>query len=284
MSRFLKKLTVETVRFLERLATIDRRYIYIILAAAVALPLLLSTDVSIRVSPPVVRAYEAIDTLKPGSVLLVSIDYDPTSMPEIQPMLISALRHAFSNGLKVVMMGHLALGIPVGQLGLEQVAREMGMRYGEDYVSLGYRPGYTALMVAMGRSIKDVFGSDYKGTPLDEFPLMKDIVNYEQIDLLLTLAHGYAAEYWAQYAGARYGQRIIVGCTAVVAPDLYPYLQAEQIEGLIGGLKGSAEYETLIGRPGVGTLGMPAQSLTHIVILLFIIIGNIGYFVLKRRR
>ena len=269
---------------LKRLALIDRRYIYLLLAAAVVVPLILKPEVSVRVSQPVLRAYEEIDTLEEGSVLLVSIDYDPTSMPEIQPMLLSTLRHAFSKGVKVIMMGHLPLGIPVGQLGLEQVADEMGMEYGKDYASLGYRPGYTALMVAMGRSIERVFQTDYRGTPFDELPLMKDIVNYDQIDLLLTLAHGYAAEYWPQYAGARYGQRIIVGCTAVVAPDCYPYLQAGQIEGLIGGLKGAAEYETLIGRAGVGILGMGAQSLTHIVIVLFILLGNIGYFVLGRKR
>lgn len=271
-------------KVLERLATLDRRYIYVILVITVSLPFLLRIALPIRVSSPVIRAYEAVDTLKAGSVLLVSIDYDPTSMPEIQPMLTSILRHAFSKEVKVIMMGHIPLGIPVGQLGLEQVAEEMGMTYGEDYVSLGYRPGYTAVMVSMGRAIRDVFWSDYRGIPVDELPLMRNIINYEQIDLLLTLAHGYAAEFWAQYAGARYAQRIIVGCTAVVAPDLYPYLQAGQIDGLIGGLKGSAEYETLIGRPGIGSLGMPAQSLSHIVILLFIVFGNIGYLVLRRKR
>lgn len=269
---------------LEKLATIDRRYIYVLLVITVVLPFLLKIILPIRVSPPVMRAYEAIDTLKPGSVLMVSIDYDPTSMPEIQPMLISILRHAFSKGIKVIMMGHIPLGIPVGQLGLEQVAEEMGMKYGEDYVNLGYRPGYTAVMVTMGRAIREIFLSDYRGTPIDELPIMKNIHNYDQIDLLLSLAHGYAPELWAQFAGARYGQRIIVGCTAVVAPDLYPYLQSGQIEGLIGGLKGAAEYETLIGRPGVGILGMPAQSLSHILILLFIIFGNVGYFMLRRKR
>lgn len=269
---------------LERLARIDRRYIYVILLVAVVVPLLCRIQLPMRVSPPVKKAYEAVDGLQPGAVILLSIDYDPTSLPEIQPMLLSVLRHAFSKGVKVIMMGHIPLGIPVGQLGLEQVANEMGMKYGEDYVNIGFRPGYIAVMVTMGKNIREIFRSDYRGTSIDELPLMKNIRNYDQIDLLISLAHGFAPEFWAQYAGARYGQRIIVGCTAVVAPDLYPYLQAGQIEGLIGGLKGAAEYETLIGRPGVATVGMPAQNLAHIVILLFIILGNIGYFVLKRKK
>jgi hypothetical protein len=160
----------------------------------------------------------------------------------------------------------------------------MGMKYGEDYVNIGFRPGYIAVMVSMGREIRDVFSTDYRGTPIDELPLTKDVHNYSDIALLASMAHGFAPEFWAQYAGARYDQRIIVGCTAVVAPDLYPYLQAGQIEGLVGGLKGSAEYETLIGKPGVGSVGMPAQNVAHIVILLFIVFGNVGYFVLKRKK
>ena len=74
------------------------------------------------------------------------------------------------------------------------------------------------------------------------------------------------------------------GTTAVMAPDAYPYLQSKQIEGLVGGLKGAAEYETLIGYPGLGTRGMPAQEWAHVLVIFFIIIGNLGYYFGRRRR
>ena len=35
-----------------------------------------------------------------------------------------------------------------------------------------------------------------------------------------------------------------------MAPGLYPFLRSGQINGLIGGLQGAAEYETLIGQKG----------------------------------
>ncbi len=52
-------------------------------------------------------------------------------------------------------------------------------------------------------------------------------------------------------------------------PDAYPYLQSGQIEGLVGGLKGAAEYETLIGyRAGHAgharaAVGAPARHRIH---------------------
>lgn len=269
--------------FFERLQKIDRRIVYLLVALAVAIPLLSKVVFPIRVSEPVGGAYRAVESLPAGSVVLVSIDYDPSSMPEVQPMLIAVLRHCFSRDLKVVMMGHLPLGIPLGEMGLEQVAEEFDMNYGTDYVNLGYRPGYIAVMVGMGREIREFFRTDVRGTSIDELSLTRDIHNYSDIDLLIGLEHGTAGDWWVQVAQARFGQRIVLGTTAVMAPDCYPYLQAGQIEGLIGGLKGAAEYETLIEQPAVGVLGMPAQSAAHCLILLFIILGNIGYLVARRR-
>jgi hypothetical protein len=73
------------------------------------------------------------------------------------------------------------------------------------------------------------------------------------------------------------------GCTAVSAPQFYPYLQTGQLIGLLGGLKGAAEYETLVNYAGDATRRMDAQSIAHLVIIIFIIFANISYFVLRKR-
>ena len=48
-------------------------------------------------------------------------------------------------------------------------------------------------------------------------------------------------------------------------------------------MKGAAEYEQLIGKPGTASVGMDAQSLTHLLIVIFVIVGNIQYFLSKRK-
>jgi hypothetical protein len=65
---------------------------------------------------------------------------------------------------------------------------------------------------------------------------------------------------------------------------MYAYLRAHQIRGIIGGLQGASEYEALIGKPGSATLGMPAQSAAHGLIILLLVIGNLGYIVSRRRK
>jgi len=267
----------------ERLASVDRRLLYLLLSLVVILPLVLKPKTRVRISEPVRDAFQAVDQLAAGSVVMISIDFDPSSAPEVQPMLIALLRHAFQKNLKVIVMGQLALGLPLAEIALNQVAPEMNKTYGQDYLNIGYRPGYVAMMVGIGREIRDYFRTDYRGVPLDSFEFMRSVHTYRDIGLLVSLAHGAVAEAWIQYVGGRYNQAIIVGCTGVNAPSLYQYLHSGQIKGLIGGLQGASEYESLIAQPGSATLGMPAQSAAHGLIILLLVIGNLGYLLSRRR-
>jgi hypothetical protein len=270
--------------FWEIMNNLDRRIIFLILFIVVAIPLIVSVGREIPPTAPVRSAYEAVEALEPGDYLMVSIDFDATSAPELMPMLRSVLRQAFESDVRVVMLGHLAIGLPLGHTALEEVAAEYGAEYGIDYVNLGYRPGYIAVMIAMGREIGDIYSTDYRGTPIREMPITENIHSYADIDLLFGFEHGAVIDYWVRYAQARFDQKMAFGTTAVMAPDAYPYLQSGQIEGLVGGLKGAAEYETLIGRTDLGTRGMPAQEWGHLLVIGFIVMGNLGYFFTRRRR
>lgn len=267
----------------EGLATIDRRIIYSVLALVVILPLVLKPKIAVRISDPVRDAYNAIEKLPAGSVVMISIDFDPSSAPEVQPMLIALLRHCFKKDLKVILTGQLALGLPLGEIALNQVAPEYQKVYGTDYVNIGYRPGYTAMMVGIGREIRDFFKTDYRDVPLDSFEFMRRVHNYRDIALLVSLAHGAVADAWIQYAGARFKQKIVVGCTGVNAPGMFQYYRAHQIEGIIGGLQGASEYETLVEKPGSATLGMPAQSAAHGLLILLLIFGNIAFLFSRKK-
>jgi hypothetical protein len=78
--------------------------------------------------------------------------------------------------------------------------------------------------------------------------------------------------------------------TAVSAADVYPYVETGQVTGLLAGMKGASEYEIMVQKKGYSTgisrasQGMDAQSLGHLIIMLFIVLGNIGYFYMRRRR
>ncbi len=51
----------------------------------------------------------------------------------------------------------------------------------------------------------------------------------------------------------------------------------------MGGMLGAAQYEDLADNPGLAKDGMRVQLYAHMMIIAFIILGNVGYFVSRRR-
>ena len=80
---------------------------------------------------------------------------------------------------------------------------------------------------------------------------------------------------------------IVVGSTAVSVPGMMPFYAAGQIVGILNGLAGGAEYEYLLEEKYeyIVTLGpsLDAQSVAHVLILVFIVIGNIGWLLTRSK-
>jgi hypothetical protein len=267
---------------IEKLANIDRRIIYLVIALAVIVPFLIPMRLPIYVTPPVQGIYDYIESLPEGSVVLVSFNFSPATMPELRPMSMAILRHCYSRKIRVVGMTLYYSAAQIGDKVMQEAAGDYGYEESRDYVYLGYKQGSWQVMLAIGENIADPFPVDYMKRPISEIPMMKDIKNYDDIDLVIDFGSGNSPEWWVAYAGARYHQTIAAGCTGVMVSGLYPYLESGQLIGLIGGLKGAAEYEKLIDRPAKAILGMKSQSIAHIAIILLVVLGNVVYLISRR--
>ncbi len=269
--------------FIENLGRIDSRIVYALVFLATAIPLIMNIRIPMPVSPEVKSAFQAMDRLKPGDVILISTDYGPSSAPETQPMLEAILTHAFKKDLKVLLMTHWRFeGLIMGIQGLDKIAKKFGKEYGKDYLVLGYRPGVTAVMIGMSKDFRNIFSTDNEGKPLDSYPMYKEIagddgiLNYKDIKLLVGLEAGDAGNFWIMIVNARYGVPMIMGTTAVITPEYFTFYQSRQIEGLLGGLKGAADYEALLGISGFASRGMVSQFAVHVLIILLIFLGNLS--------
>ena len=59
---------------LEKLATLDRRWLFLVMAIAIIVPLLVPVSLPFEASPPVRATYDAVEALRPGQTDLLSID------------------------------------------------------------------------------------------------------------------------------------------------------------------------------------------------------------------
>jgi hypothetical protein len=279
--------------FYERMMNLDRRWIYLVIGLVVVVTAIFSFAVPLYVTPEVRSVYDFVDNLVPGEILMIGVDYDPSALAELHPMTYAITRQCFSKDVKLLLCCLHQNGPGMVEQAVAQVAEEYGKVNGVDYVYLGYKPYPGITILAMGQNFRIPFPEDYYGTPLDSLPMARTLTNFDNVKAIINISAGSGTEYWINYANGRYNAKLAIGVTGVMTSDYYPFLQSGQIFGLIGGMKGAAEYEYLAEKGGYisrekdqlwASKSMPIQTTTHIVIILFIVIGNVGYFMSKRKK
>ncbi|MCP4632279.1 MAG: hypothetical protein GY855_05080 [candidate division Zixibacteria bacterium] len=277
----------------KKLGNIDRRVIYIFISLAVIIPLIFKISFTEKASPIVQRIFDKVESLPEGSRVMLSYDYSPSTAPEIQPMADALTRHILHKNLQLFNgalwgTGHNLVTETIDRIIVSEFPDKI---YGKDYMSLGYKAGNEGLIAVILLDMKQMYTTDARGTDIDSIPMMQPVKNLRSFDLILSLGGGKPGiKEWILFAGDPGQIPIAGGATAVSAPSLYPYYP-DQLVGLMGGMKGGAEYESALlkrypkfksfSHPGIDLMG--PQAIAHLVIIIFVIIGNITYFIGRRR-
>ncbi|MCX6831157.1 MAG: hypothetical protein NT028_03370 [candidate division Zixibacteria bacterium] len=273
----------------DRLLALDRRWVFAVLTLFVITPLFIKFSVPVTPVKEVREIYDFIEGLKPGDYILLSLDYDPGSLAELHPVAYAMLEQCFAKRLKVITLTLSQTGAQMVEEAVKDVADSCKLYHGFtpergiDYVYLGYKPYPGLIILGMGMNFRIPFPQDYYGTTLDSIPMMRGIKNYDNVKAVINLSAGNVSDYWVADGNARYGVKLALAMTGVMAADYYPYYQSRQIFGIIGGMKGAAEYEKLCKNPGTAAEAMKIQVFAHVVIIIFIIIGNLAYFLGRRK-
>lgn len=265
-----------------KLLKIDRRWLFLLLTLSILIPIIKPIGIlSKSVSPSVKRIYDFIEALPEGSTLLLSLDYDPSTAPELHPQAAAIIKHAFRKNLKIIILTFLA-----GSGGLIEeltttIPPKYGKEYGKDFVVLPYMPNVVAALTQMASDIFAFYPTDKNGVELKSFEMMKNIKNYRDIAGVIGITGTALLDSWMVYVGDKYGVPVMGGVTSISQVGYGPYLQKGQLKGLIGGMKGAAEYERLISEPWKGTSGIDALNIAQLLVIVLIIMSNIVILITK---
>ena len=282
------------VDFLLKLNNIDRRVIFIIIGLCVLIPLMLPLDFDVVDDSYTKSAYDAIEKLDQNSMVLMSFDYSPGTRPEIQPMAIAMLKQLFRANHKVFLMALWPDGKFMSKDALAEVLPDFPDKtYGVDYVNLGYKPGGEIIITQLAKDndISVLFPTDLSGIAINSIPIVNEFNSNKEgekilnkFDFVISLSAGSAGtKEWILFGTDPAGVSFTSGCTSIQVTGLLPYADNnQQMEGIVAGLVGAAYYEKLMGYRGMARKSLPAQTYAHIAIVLFIVIGNLFYFIDKR--
>lgn len=268
--------------FFEKLLNVDRRIIYVLLVIALAGPLIKPIGVPLSISDTTKMFYDLVEELQPGDKVLMSIDYSPGGSPDIHPCAVTVFQHLVQKGVKVVMVSFWDAGAMYGEQILRPYVDRGEMVYGEDVANLGYIAGGVTAIRNFGHNVATTQPKDFYGNSVPGLKIMEGLQDTRDFALVLEFQSGNPGlNEWVQQVQSSLGIRMVAGSVTVSVPGAMPFIQSGQVLGLLAGLRGAAEYEVLSGNPGSAASGMDAQSLGHLVIIAFIVIGNLAYFVTK---
>lgn len=279
-----------------RLQSLDRRWIYLLTALVIGFPFL--PGVKIPVPPPVVQpptqAYydtiEAIadDPVESKKLVILANNYSSGTFAENQSQYDATLRHLMRRKLKFALF---AFNDPQGRdLGLrvaERLTPSRGYVYGENWCSFGYRPadGINQVLKTMSNDLQGGLVNDAMGQPIGSLPVMAGIKSADDISLVVNFASAQTIDSWVQFFSRPDKSRLplLYGPTSVMVPEAYPYLRSGQIAGMLSGIKGAIEYETLLKEPGFASSASASLSWAHFLIIGLIVVGNVGMFLERKR-
>jgi len=278
---------------LQRLGGLDRRWLYLTLIVALAATMVarpLFPDAPSAFTRPV---FERIESLAPGTPVLVTLDYSPASAPEIEPMAFALTRHLFLRGARPVFISLW----PEGNNMLQRLRDEVmagdfpDLVEGRDFAALGYQAGGRMVINSLVRDMPAMYAGDLRGVPLDSLAALGGVRRLADFPLIVALSGGTPGlQEWILYGGDPTGVPIVGGCTGIGAPEFLAYFPW-QLVGLLGGLKGASEYEAELAVryadrdfPRRAGRAMGPQTVAHVLILIFLILGNLTYLRRPGRR
>jgi len=282
----------------DKLMRLDRRWVFLFLVVVCVVAYIIPFEVPILVEAEVRSIYDFVDSREKGEIVMIAIDYDPNNLAELHPMAFAIIEQCWRKELKVLITALSQNGPGMADQAIRDISDSMmvektynGVTYppreivrGVDYTFLGYKPYFALVILGMGQDFRLPFPADYYGTPLDSIPMMQGVMNYDNVACVIDLSGGNITDFWISYGQNRFNFPLALGLTGVMTAQYYPFLGSGQVFGIMGGLLGAAQYEDLADNPGLAKDGMRVQLPAHMVIILFIVVGNIGFFMSKRSK
>lgn len=254
---------------------------FLLIIGAMAYITLYPLGLPIPVTEMTKATYRTVESLKEGDIILVDQGYGAGTIATHEPGFVVIFRHAMRKGLKLVILSTSVEGPLLLDSALAKINPEAkGYVYGTDWLHVGYVAGGEPAYAAVVQDFYSTFTVDFEGTPLSGMPLAQELAapTYEKIAMVyVQSAGGDVCEGWIRQSAVRYDIPMIQQPLEMMVPTILPYFPVN-CQGIINGGIGAAEYESVSGLPGEAVKLSDMLSMGGLVVLIFLILGNIGFY------
>ena len=175
---------------------------------------------------------------------------------------------------------------------------------GQDFVMFDYKVGWSIVIKNIADDFRGIYKQDYNRISIEELAIMEGIYSVEDFDFVFDFSAGVPGNAeWVQYACDPKNVPLSSGCTSIMVTDAIPYVKSGQLKGILAGMPGAAEYEKMVYDYLIDELNnnnkyinknatiskgrafarMSAQSVAHLLMVAFIVLGNLSYYYERKR-
>jgi hypothetical protein len=196
----------------------------------------------------------------------------------MEPQWIVLLKMLFLKDVKMIMWSFDSTGPSFYDACIAQMDGYLEDKvYGEDYVMFDYITGGEAGVAALAVDVWGTLGSDRFGTMVEDLPIMQGVTTAADFDMLFCEEAGIGTKmHYLRHWATPYGTPYMIGTGAT--PTIYVAYYGREVIGFITGSMGAAELEILIGDPGKGATITDVENMVHVMLVAFMIIGNVAYW------
>lgn len=209
-------------------------------------------------------------------------EISPSTFTEVGPSTIAMAYHLRELGLHVMYWVSEPTGVPLMESVLKQVygSTSNNPDYGKTFVYIGYVSGGEVGMAAFAANMRGGSPNDYYGNSLYSLPMLIGINSARDWDVSIMGS----TLYYFSLIDVPYNLQLksISISTGPHGAEVQSYYQKNVIVGYLLSSRGGSEYELLTKHPGAAIASMDAQSLTHLLLIGSIIIGNVAFIASKR--
>jgi hypothetical protein len=260
----------------QRMLSIDRRLLYLLLFVNIVAFLVAPIRMPASISPPVQKFYDEIEKLKPGDLVMISSNWSASTLAENQPQLEAVLIHLMRKQARFTFISIEAQSRDISYRLAERVTKTTGYEYGKQWAHFGFVPNFVVAIKGMVNDLPSTVKQDVRGTPVSQLEVVKGVKSLGEYKMIIDVTPSATVPIWISYSPK--GLPILYCPTSVMAAEAYTYLDSGQIKGMITGAKGAQEYEQLLQIKGLGAPFANAISFSHVLIILFILLGNLAMF------
>ncbi len=263
----------------EKLREIPEGYLGLLSIIFMLIPILYPLGLPLQISDPTRGYYNALKDLPEGSIVCIDASGGFASYDEFESSITATLKVMLSLPIKWMAWGYGTDGPVMIDLILKGInPASFGKEYGKDYLVLPYIAGGEMAVASVAEDTQAIATTDFYGNALSQYDLWNEISGADDFALVLSISGSclnmdQETRQWYTIHGKQILE-INMACCSPMSMNYFP----DVMPGGLWGCKGGTELEVLSGYPGPGARLSDTQNLGLFPFLLFLLLGNIGYF------